>query len=157
MLELRYLIEFKFDSIYFYEEVISLHKIRSIIILGCLFILLTGCGGLTKEDNAIIETVVNNTSTWYKGDTIHTQFVNYGDKLALEVWLLVSAPNPPIYPVERSYYEIDSNNDRMSLLYSETVGISMNRPLSNTDYYPKNSSIDQQKEYITQKYKNYKK
>ena len=135
-----------------------MHKIRSIILLGCLFILFTGCGGgLTKEDNAIIETVVNNTSTWYEGDTIRTQFVNYNGKLSLEVWLLVSGPNPPIYPVKRSYYEIDSNNDKMNLLYSETVGIKMNSPLSNTDYYPINSSIDQQKEYITQEYMNYKK
>jgi len=157
MLRLERTIEFDYDSIYFFEEVIALPKIRNIIILGCLFILLTGCGGLTKEDNAIIETVVNNTSTWYKGDTIRTQFVNYDDKLALEVWLLVSYPNPPIYPVERSYYDIDANNNRMNLLYSETVGMSMNRPLSNTDYYPIDSSIEQQKEYITQKYKNYKK
>lgn len=132
-------------------------RIQLLIILSCLYVLLTSCGGLTTEENATIDTVLNNTSIWYKEDTIRTQFVNYNDKVALEVWSLIAGPNPPMYPVNRCYYEIDTASNKMILLESEEVGIRLNRPLSNTDYYPINSSLEVQKQYLSERYKVFKK
>ena len=127
------------------------------LIFLLLLVVLTGCSGLDKTDQQIIDTAMNNSSKWNLSDTFNMNFTTIDGTPGIRTWNGGSGIPGVSYAVKYCYYTIDYENNSVELVDSEEKGVNLPDSLRYGNEYPKSGSEETKRKYLEDKYKVWKK